>query len=244
MVVNSTTSSANSHIRLFKDNKNISMRRIEISLWFLGAVLLSVFFTHLVSGEIQRNSDIETWKSQQIPDHGIDVSVSSQDNLPPDQSLWSPQRVDAFSSSFSEPAGDVLGIFEIPRLGLEVPLYDGASELHLNRGIARIEGTGMPGAPGNLGIAGHRDGYFRVLKDIQVGDQLTLSTLAGPQLFVVESLQIVDPSAVEVLDPTDEQSITLVTCFPFYFVGPAPDRFIVHATRRTDPINNNQEKDK
>ena len=220
------------------------MRRIEISLWFLGAVLLTVFFTHLVSGEVQRNNDIATWKAQQMPDNGIDASAPTRDHAPPDQSLWSSQRIDAFISSFSEPAGDVLGIFEIPRLGLEVPLYDGTSELHLNRGIARIEGTAMPGAPGNLGIAGHRDGYFRVLKDIRVGDELTLSTSSGPQRFVVDSLQIVDPSAVDVLDPTDEQSITLVTCFPFYFVGPAPDRFIVRATRKTHRIVNNQEEDK
>ena len=88
----------------------------------------------------------------------------------------------------------------------------------------------MPGQDdGNLGIAGHRDGYFRVLKDIQFGDEMTVTTPQGTQTYVVEQLMIVDPSAVEVLYPTSKPSITLVTCYPFYFVGHAPERFIVRA---------------
>ena len=121
------------------------------------------------------------------------------------------------------------GVLEIPRLELEVPLYDGASDLHMDRGIARIEGTAMPDESGNMGIAGHRDGYFRVLKDIEFGDELILSSSAGMKRYRVEQLMIVEPSAVEVLDPTEDTSITLVTCYPFYFVGHAPQRFIVRA---------------
>lgn len=90
----------------------------------------------------------------------------------------------------------------------------------------------MPGEPGNLGVAGHRDGYFRVLKDIALGDEIRITTMRGPESFVVQELSIVDPTAVEVLDPTEQQSVTLVTCYPFYFVGHAPERFIVRAVRK------------
>ena len=90
----------------------------------------------------------------------------------------------------------------------------------------------MPGGPGNLGVAGHRDGYFRVLKDIELGDEITITTVHGPESYVVLELRIVDPTAVEVLNPTVRQSVTLVTCYPFYFVGHAPERFIVRAVRR------------
>jgi sortase A len=100
----------------------------------------------------------------------------------------------------------------------------------MDRGIARIEGTAMPGQDdGNVGIAGHRDGYFRVLKDIQFGDEISVRTPSGTQTYIVQQLMIVDPSAVEVLNYTPEPSITLVTCYPFYFVGHAPERFIVRA---------------
>jgi sortase A len=148
----------------------------------------------------------------------------------PDQSLWSSGRIAAFAASLTQQTSPVLGVFEIPRFELELPIYDGASDLHMDRGIARIEGTAMPGHDeGNLGIAGHRDGYFRVLKDIEFGDEMTVTTPQGTQTYVVEQLMTVDPSAVEVLYPTSKPSITLVTCYPFYFVGHAPERFIVRA---------------
>jgi sortase A len=153
-------------------------------------------------------------------------------NATPEQTLWSEGRIAAFSESLSQPTSDVLGILEIPRLNLEVPVYDGASDLHMDRGAARIDGTAMPGEPGNLGVAGHRDGYFRVLKDIELGDEITITTADGPESYVVLELKVVDPSAIEVLDPTVQQSITLVTCYPFYFVGHAPERFIVRAVKK------------
>ena len=102
----------------------------------------------------------------------------------------------------------------------------------MDRGIARIDGTAMPGEVGNLGIAGHRDGYFRVLKDIKFGDEIVVTGPEGPMSYVVEQLMIVDPSAIEVLDHTRKPSITLVTCYPFYFVGHAPERFIVRAVAK------------
>ena len=87
----------------------------------------------------------------------------------------------------------------------------------------------MPGTSGNSGIAGHRDGFFRPLGDIAPGDAIELETLHESQVYRVERTWIVDPEDVSVLDPTTDRSLTLVTCYPFYFVGPAPQRFIVRA---------------
>ena len=114
---------------------------------------------------------------------------------------------------------------------LVVPVFEGISDLNLNRGAGRIEGTARFGEAGNVGIAAHRDGFFRVLKDVRVGDTLLLERLAATDTYRIVSITIVDPSEVSVLAPTATQSVTLVTCYPFYYVGSAPRRFIVRAQR-------------
>jgi sortase A len=208
------------------------MRTVENLLWLVGVVLLGIFGTHVVTEETKRSSDVETFKAA-VQDNEVVVELpADRIKATPEQTLWSAGRITAFADSLSQPTSDVLGILAIPRLSLEVPVYDGASDLHMDRGAARIDGTAMPGAPGNLGVAGHRDGYFRVLKDIELGDEITITTMNGRESYVVLELRIVDPTAVEVLDPTVQQSVTLVTCYPFYFVGHAPERFIVRAVKR------------
>jgi sortase A len=112
-------------------------------------------------------------------------------------------------------------------LNVKAPVYNGTDEVNLNRGVGRIKGTSRFSVPGNVGIAGHRDGFFRALKDIEVGDTVDMLTFQGKSEFVVSSITIVDPSDVSVLAPTDDATITLVTCYPFYFVGHAPKRYIV-----------------
>jgi sortase A len=207
------------------------VKTLEKLLWFVGVLLTGIYGTHIFFEETKRSNDLVAFKAT------LQSSASSE--LPadrigatPEQSLWSEGRIAAFTESLSQPTSDVLGILEIPRLSLEVPVYDGASDLHMDRGAARIDGTALPGEPGNLGVAGHRDGYFRVLKDIELGDEITITTVDGLESYVVLELKIVDPTAVEVLDPTVQQSVTLVTCYPFYFVGHAPERFIVRAVKR------------
>ena len=113
---------------------------------------------------------------------------------------------------------------------IQVPVYDGTDDFTLNRGVGRIEGTAVVGAGGNLGIAGHRDSFFRGLKDIAIGDSIDLLTLRGNEAYSVSSIEIVDPADVGVLAPTEYKTITLVTCYPFYYVGHAPKRYIVKAT--------------
>jgi sortase A len=99
----------------------------------------------------------------------------------------------------------------------------------LNVGVGHIKGTALPGEQGNIGIAGHRDTYFRALKDIQSGDEIRIQTATGLSRYKVDRVQIVAPDDIQVLAPSASSAITLVTCYPFYFIGAAPQRYVVHA---------------
>ena len=146
-----------------------------------------------------------------------------------DTSLWAEDRIEEYRESLEHEFTPPLAILRIPKIGLEVAVLEGTSELALNRGVGHITGTPRPGDGGNVGIAGHRDGYFRGLKDITEGDLIELETLAGIENYTITELLLVDPPDVWVLEPTGVPSITLVTCYPFYFVGSAPQRYIVRA---------------
>jgi sortase A len=128
--------------------------------------------------------------------------------------------------------GDVLGRIDIPRIGVSVAVLQGTKWRTLRLGVGHIKGTALPGEPGNIGIAGHRDTYFRALKDIRKDDEIQLQTAAGIARYKVDWIQITSPSDNGVLAPTTESSLTLVTCYPFYYVGAAPERYIVHAHRQ------------
>ena len=152
----------------------------------------------------------------------------------PDQSLWSPARVSAWRTALSDPAPAPLAVLRIPKIRLEVPVLPGTDDRTLDRAVGHIEDTAQPGTDGNSGIAGHRDGFFRGLKDIAIGDWIELETLSGKEVYRVEQTWVVDPEDVSVLDPTPRRALTLVTCYPFYFVGAAPRRFIVRAVLTGD----------
>jgi sortase A len=117
----------------------------------------------------------------------------------------------------------------IPGIALEVPVTYGTDELVLLSGAGLVEGTGLPGSNGNVAIAAHRDTFFRGLKDLALGDHIQLVMLDRTQTYIVTDLSVVEPTDVHVLDDTGEPVLTLVTCYPFYFVGNAPKRFIVRA---------------
>ena len=129
--------------------------------------------------------------------------------------------------------GTLIGRIEIPRVGLSVVVAEGVDTLTLRRAAGHIPGTGLPDQPGNIAISGHRDTFFRPLRNIRQDDVITLTTVGGNYRYRVVSIWIVSPSDVSVLDPTADEVLTLVTCYPFYFVGAAPERFIVRAIRIT-----------
>jgi LPXTG-site transpeptidase (sortase) family protein len=125
--------------------------------------------------------------------------------------------------------GSTLGRIEISRLGVSVLVLEGTSGRTLRRGIGHIDGTSFPGDDGSIGLAGHRDTFFRELRNVRTGDEITLATLVGSRTYRVDAIRVVEPSAVDVLNETGESVLTLVTCYPFDFVGPAPKRLIVRA---------------
>ena len=146
-----------------------------------------------------------------------------------DMTLWSPNRVKAYKAALQHETPPTLAILHIPRLKLEVPVYDGTTDAVLDLAAGRIEDTALPGTTGNVGIAAHRDGFFRVLKDIKEGDTLVLDTPVATEQYRVEWIRITTPDDVSVIDATPGRAVTLVGCYPFYHVGPAPQRFIVRA---------------
>ena len=123
----------------------------------------------------------------------------------------------------------LIGRIEIPRLRLSSVVVEGTSRTILRRAVGHIPGTALPGQPGNVGISGHRDTFFLPLKDLKIKDEIQFSTLNGDFRYVVESVVVVDPNNVGVLAPSSENLLTLVTCYPFFYVGAAPKRFVVRA---------------
>jgi len=121
-----------------------------------------------------------------------------------------------------------LGVLHLEKLGLRVPVFEGTGELNLNNGVGWIGGTAKPGEYGNVGIAGHRDGFFRGLKNISIGDSIEISTVELTTRYRVDQIEIVQRENIGVLEARQNSSVTLVTCYPFYFIGNAPQRFIVH----------------
>lgn len=127
--------------------------------------------------------------------------------------------------------GDLIGRIEIARLGLSVIIVEGDDGKTLRRAAGHVPRTALPGQVGNVGITAHRDTFFRPLRNIHLDDVITLTTLQGEYRYRVVSTKIVSPEDVAVLDATGGEILTLVTCHPFYFVGAAPNRFIVRAER-------------
>lgn len=125
----------------------------------------------------------------------------------------------------------LIGRIEIQRLGVSVLVVEGTDVPALRRAAGHIAGTGFPGQTGNIGIAAHRDTFFRPLRNVQRDDIITLTTLRGEYRYRVVWTKVVDPHDVAVLNPDGTEVLTLVTCYPFYFIGSAPDRFIVRAER-------------
>lgn len=125
--------------------------------------------------------------------------------------------------------GGAIGEIHIRRLGLTAMVVQGDSPALLQRAVGHLADTALPGRAGNVVLAGHRDTFFRPLKGIRAGDAITLTTRDGAFEYLVESTAVVPPTDIQVLWPTKRRTLTLITCFPFSYLGSAPDRFIVRA---------------
>ena len=127
------------------------------------------------------------------------------------------------------PEGGLVGRVEIPDLKLSAVVFQGTSAEILDRGVGHLDGSALPGQAGNVVLAAHRDTFFRSLRNIRKGDVVRMTTPSGIRTYTVDSTEVVAPTETSVMDPTPRPSLTLITCYPFYYVGHAPKRFIVHA---------------
>jgi sortase A len=169
------------------------------------------------------------WSFSQLKS-GLPTATYLEHGRTVDFSLWAGKRVTAYKQALAAHLGAPFAVLSIPRLRLDVPVFEGTEELTLNRGAGRIVGTARPGERGNIGIAAHRDGFFRSLKDVRPGDRIELVQLRRKFAYTVDNISVVDPGDVTVLQSRPRPSLTLVTCYPFYFIGGAPQRYIVQAS--------------
>jgi sortase A len=147
----------------------------------------------------------------------------------PDMRDWSDVRRVAYRNSLRHRLDAPIAVLEVPRFGIEVAVLPKDDDVSLDRAVSYVRGTALPGRRGNVGIAGHRDSYFRKLERARPGDVVRLVWPEGVRTYRVAETRILRPEAVEVLAPTDRDALTLVTCFPFRYVGHAPERFVVRA---------------
>jgi sortase A len=200
----------------------LNLRLLERILFYtgvLGAVFVAVAYLHALTGSSRALAAFEDAVAQQ--------AAISLEAAAPDQSLWSETRKRKYAELSN--SGTPLAVLEIERLSLQVPVFAGTDPVTLNRGAGIVDGTAYPDETGNMVVSAHRDSFFRALKDIAVGDRIDIRTLQGTRSYVVDDLFITDPLDVSVLRHSETAELTLITCYPFYFVGYAPERLIVRA---------------
>ena len=211
--------------------ERVQWRRLEWGLLIVGLILTGSYVVVRVHSQISSRLALQKFEAARTEARSrAQESAKELTGTEVDFSLWSDKRIQEYMASLTAKDGSPSAVLNIPKLNLEVPVYDGTDDLTLNRGVGRIIGTARLGSVGNTGIAGHRDGFFRGLKDITVGDRIDVVLPSQTSHYVVENIQITSPDDVSVLRPTPKASLTLVTCYPFYFLGSAPQRYIVSAS--------------
>ena len=210
--------------------RRLVLQNLERLLLCLGLGMMSVFVAGSIRGAVASNAELRLFR--QLQTSGSSGNPASESPAI-DFSLWSPQRISYYRQALARHFDPPLAVLRISRVGLEVPVLEGTNDSVLNRGVGHILGTSLPGQAGTVGIAGHRDGFFRVLKGVAVGDTIELETYDGKYDYRVTQILVVDPADVSVLQSHTIPSLTLVTCYPFYFVGSAPQRYIVEASLKS-----------
>ena len=210
------------------------LRFVQYAAAIAGVLLVGIWLAAWMHGKVMSRRDLARFETARAAHVEVEVAPMTQaeapSGAPVDTSLWAEGRTKEYRESLLHDFGVPMAVMRIRKLEIEVPVLPGTDDLTLNRGVGWIQGTAAPGTDGNCAVAGHRDGFFRRLKDIKLGDTIEVETLDGSRTYVVDDLTIVDPSNVTVLEERDLPSVTLVTCYPFYFVGSAPQRFIVRAS--------------
>lgn len=206
---------------------------IQRFLLITGVVLIGCYVSARIYREVMSRAVMKRFEQIQAAQRNYESEGLALDSgQKVDFTLWSEKRIQAYEDSLLVRFRAPMAVLRIGKVNLEVPVLEGTDDLTLDRGVGHIPGTGVPGEDGNIGIAGHRDGFFRVLKDIGPGDGIELVTSTEKGIYTVDQIVLVLPNDVSVLQPRSRRSLTLVTCYPFYFVGSAPKRYIVQASLR------------
>ena len=195
---------------------------VETALVVVGLVCIGIYLSACAQRSMVQKSESDSFN------HQLTRLIQTQE---PDQSEWSATRIERFAESHKDAntTGSAVGRLVIEKADVEVMVLDGTSDITLDQGVGLIEGTARPDEGGNVGIAGHRDSFFRGLRHLSPGDEIELATLKGLTRYQISEILVVEPEYVQVLDPTPDSSLTLVTCYPFYHIGSAPLRYIVRA---------------
>lgn len=204
------------------------LSKFERLLLGFGLLMLGLYMAAWAHRSVFSGAALETF--ERPPLSAADQTRTVLSAARPDFGLWSPKRIREYADSLTRYVAPAIAVLRIPKIHVEAPVLEGTDELSLNRGVGRIVGTAHPGENGNIGIAGHRDGFFRGLKDVGSGDTIEMVTLSRVETYVVDRVVIVNPDDTSILDPRRRPSLTLVTCYPFHFVGSAPQRYIVQAS--------------
>lgn len=215
-------------------SKRITMERVLLAL---GMALLAVYVAGRIHATMLSRLAVQSFELSLPRPSAPEIPQHRPHSFPVEFSLWSQPRIEAYKQSLAQHLESPIAVLRVTAIKLEVPVLNGTDELTLNRGAGWINGTSRPGERGNIAIAGHRDGFFRGLKDLKLGDAIDLVTRNRTETYSVDQMRVVSPDDVSVLQPTSNPSLTLVTCYPFHFVGSAPLRYIVHASRvRSQPL--------
>ena len=186
-------------------------RWLELCFWTMGCLALG--YCAFLWGRAQYDQAEGKW--------------ALEHTLPGDpMTVTGPSRRPPYSAE-----GSLVGRIDIPRLDVSAVVFEGTSDDTLARGVGHLRGSAGPGERGNLVLAGHRDTFFRELRNIKQGDEVNIMGPTGEFEYQVESTTIVEPDQTEVLNPSDDATLTLITCYPFRYIGSAPERFIVRATK-------------
>jgi sortase A len=209
-----------------------ALRALEISCWIAGIALVLLYVSARGSAIVERNEGIAAFAQARMLAAAPPVAEYAGTERAPDQSRWSESRRQRYAAQMAEPTSALVvpeAVLRIRSIRLEVPVYADLNERNLNRGAVFVPGTASPDSEGNVAIAAHRDGFFRALEGVAVGAIVEVESRSRRRLYRVTELLIVEPTDTSSLRVTKWPALTLVTCYPFYFVGSAPQRFIVRA---------------
>jgi sortase A len=214
------------------------LRKLERILLLLGGLMVALYLAANLHRTVLSGAELRRFKARQLASaRGPGRLVLTSEN--PDFGLWSAHRIKDYEESLVGHFAPAIAILRIPKIHVEVAVLEGTDSLSLNRGVGHVKGTANPDENGNMAIAGHRDGFFRGLKDIAPGDAIEMVTMIGTRTYIIDHIAVVDPGDVSVLKTRSHASLTLITCYPFYFVGSAPKRYIVQASiAGSSPANN------